>query len=63
MVFEPYVRFHSLGSWVVACFEMAAHSACGVFFKYKCLIVNLVFPASVFWRLRLLLIIAYLYLF
>ena len=44
--------------------EIAAHSAYDMFSKY--LIVNLVFPTSVFWSgnffLRLFLIIAYLYL-
>ena len=48
--------------------EIAAHSAYDMFSKYKKLIVNLVFPTSVFgvgisFWLRLFLIIAYLYLF
>ena len=49
--------------WVIA-----AHSANALFYKYKCLIVNVVFPTSVFgvgisFCLRLFLAIAYLYLF
>ena len=48
--------------------KIAAHSAYDVFSWYKYLIVNLVFPTSVFgvgifFYLRLFLVVAYLYLF
>ena len=49
MLFEPSVRFHSFRLVRVAAhWEVAAHSAYDMFCKYKYLIVNLVFPASVF---------------
>ena len=52
MLFAPYVRFYSL-IWVRAAewppiWEIAAHSAYDMFSNYKYLIVNLVFPTSVF---------------
>ena len=55
MLFEPYVRFHSFTRdaprtsvlvTVATYLEIAAHSAYDMFYKY--LIVNLVFPTSVF---------------
>ena len=52
---------------MVAYWEVAARPAYDMFSKYKYLIVNLVFPTSVFgggtFCLPLFLIIAYLYLF
>ena len=44
MLFEPYVRFHS----VIAYWEIAAHSAYVILSNYKYLIINLFFPASDF---------------
>ena len=38
----------SSGNWVAAYWEIAARMAYGVISKYKYLIVNLVFPTSVF---------------
>ena len=38
----------SSGNWVAAYWEIAAHSAYDMFSKYKYLIVNLVFPTSLF---------------
>ena len=29
-----------MGSWMPACWEMAAYSDCGVFYHYKCLVVS-----------------------
>ena len=51
---------------MAAYWEIAAHSAYDMFSTYKYIIVNLVFPTSVFgvgisFKLRLFLIIAYLY--
>ena len=61
-----FIFYLSLGNCVAVYLEIAAHSAYDMFSKYKYLIVNLVFPTSVFWSgnffLRLFLIIAYLYL-
>ena len=50
MLFEPCVRFHILssGKRVTACWEIATFSAYDMFSWYKCPIVNLVFPTSVF---------------
>ena len=51
--FEPYVRFHTKVSlmfmWLGGrLLGVAACSACGVFSESECLIVDLVFPTSVF---------------
>ena len=51
---------------MTAFWEIAAHSAYDMFSTYKYIIVNLFFPTSVFgvgisFKLRLFLIIAYLY--
>ena len=35
---------------MAACWEIAAHLAYDMLSKYKCLIVNLVFPQLGFWR-------------
>ena len=53
MLFEPYVRFRVLfkfGNRVAAYLEIAAHSACDMFIKYKYLFVNLGFSNLGFWR-------------
>ena len=47
MLFEPYF-YLSLGNLVAAYSEIAAHSAYDMLSWYKYLIVNLVFPTSVF---------------
>ena len=47
MLFEPYVRFN-IFILVAAYREIAAHSAYDIFSEYKCLIVYLVSPSSVF---------------
>ena len=55
MLFEPYGRFHMFISNLVAAYwEIASHSAYGVFSKY--LIINYVFPTSVFWSRNFFLI-------
>ena len=43
-----FIFYLSSGNWVTAYWEIAAHSAYDMFSKYKCLIVNLIFPTSVF---------------
>ena len=52
MLFGLCVRFLRFclgsGGWVAACWEVASRSAFGVFSECGCLIVNLVFPTSVF---------------
>ena len=53
MLFEPYgyVRFHGFScsvECVAAYWEVAAHSGKDMFSMYSYLIVNLVFPTSVF---------------
>ena len=58
VLFEPYVRLNLMYVYIFLFYvrvtewplvgKIAAHSAYGVFSEYKYLIVNLVFPASVF---------------
>ena len=68
MLFAPYVCFIfllSLCNLVAANWEIAAHSAYDMLSKYKYLVVNLVFPSSVFgisFTMHHFLIITYFYL-
>ena len=43
-----FISLLSSGGWVVAYWKIAAHSAYDMFSKCEYLIVNLVFPTSVF---------------